>query len=56
MRTGIGFYEIVLILVLMVIFVEPKKVPVILGRIFKIARQVRAEIKRFVDEFNKMDN
>ena len=53
MRLGIGISEIVLILVIIIIFVDPKQVPDLLKKGMKIAGQVRREIRKFLDEISK---
>ncbi|MDR1829878.1 MAG: hypothetical protein LBQ76_03820 [Candidatus Fibromonas sp.] len=50
MTSGIGFSEILLVLAIMVIFVEPKKIPGLIRECFKIATQLREAIKKFIDE------
>ncbi|MCL2064699.1 MAG: hypothetical protein FWG98_10085 [Candidatus Cloacimonetes bacterium] len=52
MRNGIGFTEILLILVLIVIFVNPKDIPDLLRKILKIVKNIRSELKKIFDEFN----
>ena len=47
MKSGIGFSEILLILVLIVIFVDAKQVPMLIRKSVKIATRVRAEIRKF---------
>ena len=53
MSSGIGFTEILLILAVMVIFIDPKKLPGLLKKALKIAGQIRKEIQKFMDEVNK---
>ena len=43
MRNGIGFYEIVVILVLIVIFVDPKKIPDLIKKMVAMYRKIRKE-------------
>ena len=53
MRNGVGFSEILLILVLVVIFVDPKQIPDLLRKSLKITGQIRREIRKFMDDINK---
>ncbi len=52
MTSGIGFFEILLILAVMVIFVEPKKIPGLIRKCVRIVSQVRTAIKKFIDELD----
>ncbi|MDR3002181.1 MAG: hypothetical protein LBU89_13075 [Fibromonadaceae bacterium] len=52
MTSGIGFSEILLILVILVIFVDAKEIPGLIRKALKITRQIRAEIKKFIDEMD----
>jgi len=51
---GVGFFEILLILVLMVIFVNPKHIPGLLRKSMKIVKQIRREVHKFLDDVNKL--
>ena len=53
MRSGVGLSEVLLILALIVVFVDPKQIP---GLIRKVARAVfwlRAEAKKFFDDIGR---
>jgi Sec-independent protein translocase protein TatA len=50
MTSGVGFSEILLIFMAMVIFVKPKDIPEVMRRIFKVVGQLRAVVKKFIDE------
>ncbi len=52
MSSGIGFSEILLILAVMVIFIDSKKIPGLIRKSFRIAGQLRAAVKKFIDEFD----
>lgn len=52
MTSGIGFSEVLLILAVIVIFVEPKRIPGLIRKSFKIMAQLRAAIKKFIDEID----
>ena len=52
MTSGIGFSEILLILVIMLIFVDAKQIPGLIRKSLKIIGQIRAEIKKFIDEMD----
>jgi len=52
MTSGIGFSEILLVLAVMVIFVDPKQIPGLIRKSFRIVSQLRTAIKRFIDEFD----
>jgi Sec-independent protein translocase protein TatA len=52
MTSGIGFSEILLILAVIIIFVSPKDAPGLIRRIFKIIAQLRAAVKKFLDEMD----
>lgn len=52
MNAGVSFLEIILILALIVIFVDPKQIPSLLKKSLKIAGQAKAEIKKFFDEIS----
>jgi len=50
MKNGIGISEILLVLALVVIFVDSKKVPGLIRRTFNIAGQIRAAVKKLLDD------
>ena len=50
MSTGIGFSQILVILILIVIFVEPKHIPGFIRKSLKIYRQMRAELKNLFND------
>jgi Sec-independent protein translocase protein TatA len=52
MSTGIGFSEILLILAIIVIFIDSKQIPGLIRNSIKIMGQVRAAIKKFIDELD----
>jgi Sec-independent protein translocase protein TatA len=52
MTSGIGFSEIFLILIIMVIFVDAKQIPGLIRKSFKIMAQLRAAIKKFIDDMD----
>jgi len=52
MTSGIGFSEILLILAIIVIFVDSKHIPGLIRKSVKTVAQLRAAVKRFVDEIN----
>jgi Sec-independent protein translocase protein TatA len=52
MTSGIGFSEILLILAIMVIFVDSKHIPGLIQKSVKIVAQLRAAVKKFIDEIN----
>ena len=52
MKSGIGLSEILLILALVVIFVDSKKVPGLIRKTFKIVGQLRAAAKKFLDDIS----
>jgi len=53
MTSGIGFSEILLILAIIVIFVDSKHIPGLIRKSVKTVAQLRAAVKRFVDEINE---
>jgi Sec-independent protein translocase protein TatA len=53
MKSGIGFSEILLILALILIFVNPKDIPELLRKSLKIIAQIRAQIRSFLDDISK---
>jgi len=52
MTSGIGISEILLIVAIMVIFVDSKHIPGLIRKIVKTMAQLRAAVKKFVDEIN----
>ncbi|MCL2260251.1 MAG: hypothetical protein FWC15_02730 [Fibromonadales bacterium] len=52
MTSGIGYSEILLILVVMLIFIDAKQIPDLLRKTFKIIAQLRATIKKILDEMD----
>ena len=52
MTSGISFSEILLILVVIIIFVDSKQLPGLLRKSFKIVRELRAAVKRFIDDID----
>ena len=50
MNSGIGFSQIFLILVLIVICVDPKQVPGIIRKSVKIVKQVRTGIRKIFSD------
>jgi len=52
MISGIGFSEILLILAVMVIFIDSKHIPGIIRQSVKAMAQLRAAVKKFIDEIN----
>jgi len=52
MTSGIGFSEILLILAIIVIFIDSKQIPGLIRKSIKIVSQVRAAVKKFIDELN----
>jgi len=50
MKSGIGLSEILMILALVVIFVDSKKVPGLIRKSFKTAGQIRAAVRKFLDD------
>jgi len=50
MRAGVSFFEILLILALIVVFVDPKQIPGLLRKSMRIVGQAREEIKKLFDE------
>jgi len=49
MKTGIGLSEILLILALMVVFVNPKQIPGLIRKTVKITGQLRAAVREYLD-------
>jgi Sec-independent protein translocase protein TatA len=54
MRSGVSFSEIILILTLIIIFVNPKEIPGLLRKGMKIVARLRAEVRKFLDDVGKM--
>jgi len=52
MTSGIGLSEILLVLAIIVIFVSPKDAPALIRKIFRIISQLRAAVKKFLDEMD----
>ncbi|MDR1811312.1 MAG: hypothetical protein LBQ87_00615 [Candidatus Fibromonas sp.] len=52
MTSGVGFSEILLILAIMVIFVDSKQIPGLIRKSIRIVSQVRAAVKKFIDELD----
>jgi len=52
MTSGIGFSEVLLILAIIVIFVDSKHVPGLIRQSVKTMAQLRAAVKKFIDEIN----
>jgi Sec-independent protein translocase protein TatA len=52
MISGIGFSEFFLILAIIIVFVSPKDAPRLIRKIFKIIAQLRAAVKKFLDEID----
>ncbi|MCL2283091.1 MAG: hypothetical protein FWC26_07220 [Fibromonadales bacterium] len=50
MTSGVGYSEVLLILLVMVIFINPKQIPGLIRKFFKITAQLRAAVKKFLDE------
>ena len=53
MRSGVGFSEILLVLLVIVIFVDAKQIPGLIRKSMKIAGQLRAEVRKFLDDVSK---
>jgi len=53
MSSGIGLSEIILILVLIVICIEPNKIPLYIRQCFKFISNLRREIKRLFEDWSK---
>ena len=49
MRFGIGIFEILLILVVMVIFIPPKQIPVIIRECAKVIKHINEKIKEIAN-------
>jgi Sec-independent protein translocase protein TatA len=52
MSGGISLSEIILVLAIIVIFVKPKDIPGLVRKSVKIASQLRAAIKKILDEID----
>ena len=52
MTGGIGLFEILLVLGIIIIFVKPKDIPKLIRKSFKIFGQLRATIKKFMDDID----
>jgi Sec-independent protein translocase protein TatA len=50
---GIGLSEILLILALIVVFVDSKKIPGLAGKCLKTVKQLRAAAKKYLDEVSR---
>jgi Sec-independent protein translocase protein TatA len=50
MRSGIGLSEALLILALVVIFVDSKKIPGLIRKTVKFVGQIRAAVKKLLDD------
>ena len=52
MTSGIGFAEIFLVLVIIIIFVKPKDIPKLMRKSFKLFGQLRTAVKKFMDDID----
>jgi len=52
MTSGVGFSEILLVLAIIVIFVDAKQIPGLIRKSVKIIAQLRAAVKKFLDEID----
>jgi Sec-independent protein translocase protein TatA len=52
MTSGVGFSEILLVLAIIVIFVDAKQIPELIRKSVKIIAQLRAAVKKFLDEID----
>ncbi|MCL2208218.1 MAG: hypothetical protein FWB90_09055 [Fibromonadales bacterium] len=52
MASGISYSEILLILAVMLIFIDAKQIPGLLRKIFKIIAQLRATVKKLLDDLD----
>jgi len=50
MTSGVGFSEILLILALIVVFVDSKRIPGLVRKGFRIAGQLRSAVRKFLDD------
>ncbi|MCL2220493.1 MAG: twin-arginine translocase TatA/TatE family subunit [Chitinispirillia bacterium] len=50
MTSGVGFSEILLILALIVIFINPKQLPGLIRRVSKTAAQLQAAVRKYIDD------
>ena len=55
MTSGVGFSEILLILAIIVIFVDSKHIPGLVRKSVEIVSQLRAAVKKFIDEIKGAD-
>ncbi|MCL2183053.1 MAG: hypothetical protein FWB85_06260 [Chitinispirillia bacterium] len=53
MTSGVGFSEILLILVLIVIFINPKQLPGLIRKTSKTAAQLRSAVRKYMDDVNR---
>ena len=53
MKSGIGFFEILLILALIVIFVDSKQIPGLMRKSLKIAARLHTGLRKFFDDIGK---
>jgi Sec-independent protein translocase protein TatA len=52
MNSGVSVSEIFLILTIIIIFVKPKDIPQLIRKSFKLAAQLRATIKKIIDDID----
>jgi len=52
MTSGVGFSEIFLILAIIVIFVDAKQIPELIRKSVRIIAQIRAAVKKFIDDID----
>jgi len=52
MTSGIGLSEILLVLAIIVIFFDAKQIPGLIRKSLKIVSQVRASIKKIMDDID----
>ena len=55
MRSGVGFGEILVILVLIIVLIHPKQMPGLLRKSLRIVARMRSEVRKFLDEINKLN-
>jgi Sec-independent protein translocase protein TatA len=53
MRMGIGLSEVLLILALIVIFTDSKKLPGLIRKSFRTAGQLRTMVRRYWDDISR---
>jgi len=53
MKTGIGLGEILVILTLIVVFVNPKQLPDLLRKTLKTVGQLRVEVRKYLDDVGR---